>query len=44
METSFNGAMTWKRTPLEGDTAKNIERFDVTPDSKSIVYEYSTSA
>jgi len=44
MAASFNGAMTWKRVPLEGDTAKNIERFDVTPDSKSIVYEYSTSS
>jgi dipeptidyl aminopeptidase/acylaminoacyl peptidase/formylglycine-generating enzyme required for sulfatase activity len=39
-----NGAWAWKRAPLEGDAAKNIERFDVTPDSKSIVYEYSTSS
>ncbi len=35
---------TWKRTSLEGDMAKNIERFDVTPDSKSIAYEYSTAS
>ena len=44
MATSFNGTMTWKRTSLEGDMARNIERFDVTPDGKSIVYEYSTSS
>jgi len=44
MATSFNGTMTWKRTSLEGDMAKNIERIDVTPDGKSIVYEYSTSS
>jgi dipeptidyl aminopeptidase/acylaminoacyl peptidase len=44
MAVSSNGAMTWKRVSLEGDTAKNIERFDVTPDSKSIVYEYSTAS
>jgi dipeptidyl aminopeptidase/acylaminoacyl peptidase len=41
---NFNGTWMWKRAPLEGDAAKNIERFDVTPDSKSIVYEYSTSS
>jgi len=33
----FNGTMTWKRTSLEATWRKNIERFDVTPDSKSIV-------
>jgi len=44
MAASFSGAMTWKRAPLEGDTAKNIVRFDVTPDSKAIVYEYSTAS
>jgi dipeptidyl aminopeptidase/acylaminoacyl peptidase/formylglycine-generating enzyme required for sulfatase activity len=44
MAASFSGTMTWKRMPLEGDTARNIVRFDVTPDSKAIVYEYSTAS
>jgi dipeptidyl aminopeptidase/acylaminoacyl peptidase len=44
MAADFSGAMTWKRVPLQGDTAKNIVRFDVTPDSKAIVYEYSTAS
>ncbi len=35
---------TWKRTSLEGDTAKNIETLEVTPDGKTLVYEYSTSS
>jgi dipeptidyl aminopeptidase/acylaminoacyl peptidase/formylglycine-generating enzyme required for sulfatase activity len=35
---------TWKRTSLEGDTAKNIENFEVTPDGKTLVYIYSTSS
>ena len=39
-----SGVWTWKRVPLEGDMAKNIVRFDVTPDSKTIVYEYSTAS
>ena len=39
-----NGVWTWKRAPLEGDTAKNIARFEVTPDSKTMVYEYSTAS
>ena len=41
---SSSGAMTWTRVPLEGDAAKNIVRFDVAPDSKTIVYEYSTAS
>ena len=39
-----SGVWTWKRAPIEGDTVKNIVRFDVTPDSKTIVYEYSTAS
>jgi dipeptidyl aminopeptidase/acylaminoacyl peptidase len=35
---------TWKRASLEGDTAKNMEQFEVTPDSKTLVYVYSTSS
>ncbi len=35
---------TWKRTSLEGDTAKNIETLEVTPDGKTLVYGYSTSS
>jgi dipeptidyl aminopeptidase/acylaminoacyl peptidase len=35
---------TWKRAPLEGDTAKNIARFEATSDGKTLVYEYSTSS
>ncbi len=42
--TSINGALTWKRSPLEGDMAKNIGRFDVLANRKIIVYEYSTSS
>jgi dipeptidyl aminopeptidase/acylaminoacyl peptidase len=35
---------TWNRSSLEGDTVKNVERFEVTPDSKTLVYEYSTAS
>src|SRR5260221_1943840 len=35
---------TWKRASLEGDAAKNIETFEVTPDGKTVVYVYSTSS
>jgi dipeptidyl aminopeptidase/acylaminoacyl peptidase len=34
----------WKRSSVEGDTAKNIENFEVTPDGKTLVYVYSTSS
>jgi len=34
----------WKRASLEGDTARNIESFEVTPDGKSLAYVYSTSS
>jgi dipeptidyl aminopeptidase/acylaminoacyl peptidase len=35
---------TWKRALLEGDTAKNIETFEETPDGKTLVYAYSTAS
>jgi dipeptidyl aminopeptidase/acylaminoacyl peptidase/formylglycine-generating enzyme required for sulfatase activity len=35
---------TWKRASVEGDTAKNIETFEVTPDGKAIVYVHSTAS
>jgi dipeptidyl aminopeptidase/acylaminoacyl peptidase len=35
---------TWKRVDLEGETSRNIQFFEVTPDGKTIVYEYSTSS
>jgi dipeptidyl aminopeptidase/acylaminoacyl peptidase len=38
------GAWTWKRASFEGDTAKNIERFEISLDGKTIVYEYSTAS
>jgi len=37
-------AWTWKRGSVEGDTAKNIENFEVTPDGKTLVYVYSTAS
>jgi len=42
--TKSGDTWTWRRTSLEGETAKNIERFEATPDGKTIVYEYSTSS
>jgi dipeptidyl aminopeptidase/acylaminoacyl peptidase len=33
----------WKRASLEGDTSPNIMFFEVTPDGKQMVYQYSTS-
>ena len=35
---------TWKRAPLEGDHAKNIQYFQVSEDGKTIVYFYSTAS
>jgi dipeptidyl aminopeptidase/acylaminoacyl peptidase len=34
---------TWRRASVEGDAARNIENFEVTPDGKTLVYVYSTS-
>jgi len=34
----------WKRASLEGETVKNIENFEVTPDGKTLVYVYSTAS
>jgi pimeloyl-ACP methyl ester carboxylesterase len=39
-----NETWTWKRGPLEGETVKNIANFEVTPDGKTIVYDYSTAS
>jgi len=33
---------TWKRTPIEGEHARNIDSFDVSPDGLLIAYRYST--
>jgi dipeptidyl aminopeptidase/acylaminoacyl peptidase len=35
---------TWKRAPLEGEHAKNIQSFEVSEDGKTIVYFYSTAS
>jgi dipeptidyl aminopeptidase/acylaminoacyl peptidase len=35
---------TWKRAPLEGEHAKNIQYFEVTADGREIVYFYSTAS
>ena len=35
---------TWKRAPLEGEQARNIQSFEVTPDGREIVYVYSTAS
>jgi dipeptidyl aminopeptidase/acylaminoacyl peptidase/formylglycine-generating enzyme required for sulfatase activity len=40
--TRSGDTWTWKRSSLEGDTAKNIMFFEATSDGKTIVYEYST--
>jgi dipeptidyl aminopeptidase/acylaminoacyl peptidase/formylglycine-generating enzyme required for sulfatase activity len=36
-------AWTWSRAPLEGDTAKNIENFEVAADGKTLVYVHSAA-
>ncbi len=42
--TKSSDAWSWKRVALEGETAKNIQFFEATPDGKTMVYEYSTSS
>jgi dipeptidyl aminopeptidase/acylaminoacyl peptidase len=37
-------AWTWKRTPLEGEHAQNIQFFEVSADGRAIVYFYSTAS
>jgi dipeptidyl aminopeptidase/acylaminoacyl peptidase len=36
--------LTWKRSSLEGEHAKNIENFEVSTDGKTIMYVYSTAS
>jgi dipeptidyl aminopeptidase/acylaminoacyl peptidase len=36
-------ARSWHRASLEGETSPNIMFFEVTPDGKQMVYQYSTS-
>jgi dipeptidyl aminopeptidase/acylaminoacyl peptidase len=35
---------SWKRASLEGEQAKNIQSFEVSPDGKTVVYQYSTAS
>ncbi len=37
-------AWTWKRTPLDGDHAKNISSIEASDDGKTIVYNHSTAS
>jgi len=40
-----NGAaITWKKTSLEGEHAKNIQSFAASEDGKSLVYQYSNAS
>jgi dipeptidyl aminopeptidase/acylaminoacyl peptidase len=43
-QSKSGDSWSWKRASLEGDTSKNIENFEVTPDAKTLVYLYSTSS
>ena len=37
--------LNWKRSAaLEGEHAKNIKAFEVSPDGKTIAYDYSTAS
>lgn len=42
--TKSGDSWTWKRAPLEGDHAKNIQFFEVSEDGKTIAYFYSTAS
>ncbi len=42
--TKSGDGWSWRRSSLEGDTSKNIQLFEVTSDSKTIVYQYSTAS
>jgi dipeptidyl aminopeptidase/acylaminoacyl peptidase len=42
--TKSGDQWTWKRAPLEGEHAKNIQFFEVSEDGKTIVYIYSTAS
>jgi len=44
LRTKSGDTWTWKRESLVGDTSNNIEQFEVTPDGKTLVYEFSTSS
>jgi dipeptidyl aminopeptidase/acylaminoacyl peptidase len=42
--TKSSNQWTWKRAPLEGEHARNIQYFEVSEDGKTIVYFYSTAS
>jgi dipeptidyl aminopeptidase/acylaminoacyl peptidase len=42
--TKSGASWTWKRAPLEGEQAKNIQFFEVSEDGHMIVYIYSTAS
>jgi dipeptidyl aminopeptidase/acylaminoacyl peptidase/formylglycine-generating enzyme required for sulfatase activity len=44
LRTNSGGVWSWKRASLEGDQAKNMQSFEVSPDGKTIVYQYSTAS
>jgi dipeptidyl aminopeptidase/acylaminoacyl peptidase len=44
MKSGDGGSWTWKRQPLEGDHARNVEGFQLSEDVKTIVYAYSTAS
>jgi dipeptidyl aminopeptidase/acylaminoacyl peptidase len=35
---------SWQRASLDGEQAKNVQTFDVSPDGKTIAYQYSTAS
>jgi dipeptidyl aminopeptidase/acylaminoacyl peptidase/formylglycine-generating enzyme required for sulfatase activity len=42
--TKSGNGWTWKRAPLAGEQARNIQYFEVSEDGKTIVYFYSTAS
>jgi dipeptidyl aminopeptidase/acylaminoacyl peptidase len=42
--TKSGNGWTWKRAPLDGEQARQIQFFDVSDDGKTIVYCYSTAS
>jgi len=42
--TKSSGSWNWKRVELQGETSKNVQFFEVSPDGMTIVYQYSTAS